>query len=319
MTRCSVIIPVFNLATVTRQCLDHLLDDQPARCDWELIVVDDASRDNTADVLQAYGNSIRVVTHRENTGFATACNDGARAATGDLVVFLNNDTIPLSGWLDALVAYAGAHPRAHIVGSKLLYPDGTVQHAGIAIDHDRQPRHIYVGFPGDHPAVNRPRPVQMVTGGCFLISTELFRALGGFDAAYENGFEDVDLCMRVRAGGGEVHYCPASTLVHLESISERVSDHDGPNRRLFHERWRDRLEVDDWRYYLDDGLVRITYPGTVYCPLQFTVSPLLGVVDEPERRSESDRLLDQRARQVRDLLKENIHLRIERPATARTA
>ncbi len=84
-------------------------------------------------------------------------------------------TIPLDGWLDALIRYASTGEKIGIVGSKLLYPDGTIQHAGIAFDQDRQPRHIYVGFPGDHPAVNKSRAMQMVTGSCFLIPSKAFR------------------------------------------------------------------------------------------------------------------------------------------------
>jgi GT2 family glycosyltransferase len=263
-------------------------------------------------VLQSYEDRIRTVSHERNVGFARSCNDGAHAAVGDCLVFLNNDTLPWSGWLDALVRHADTHPEAGLIGSKLLYPDGTIQHAGIVVDQDHQPRHIYVGFPGEHPAVNKSRPMQMVTGGCFLIPRSVFDAAGGFDTGYINGFEDVDLCLRVRELGHEVHYCHESVLVHLESISERTGDHDPPNRRRFRDRWSDRLDVDDWKFYLEDGLVRITYPGTVYCPLEFAVSPLLGIVDEPSRRTEADRLLDLRAHQVRDLLKENIALRIGR-------
>src|SRR5207302_5123515 len=118
------------------------------------------------------------------------------------------DTVPWSGWLDALVRYAESHPQAGLVGSKMLYPDGTIQHAGIVIDQDGHPRHIYVGFPGDHPAVNKSRRMQMVTGGCFLIHREAFERAGRFDTAYQNGFEDVDLCLKVRDLGYEVHYCP---------------------------------------------------------------------------------------------------------------
>ena len=166
MPVCSVIIPVYGLAEVTRQCLDHLLAAPPASCDRELIVVDDASRDDTARMLAGYGDAIKVVSHETNRGFSHACNYGAAVASGRYLVFLNNDTIPMPGWLDALVAYAEAHPEAAIVGSKLLYPDGTIQHAGMAIDRDRQPRHLYLGFPADHPAVSKSRKFPMVTGAC---------------------------------------------------------------------------------------------------------------------------------------------------------
>jgi GT2 family glycosyltransferase len=306
--RCSIVIPVYNLAAVTRRCLDHLLAEPAAAVDREIIVVDDASRDTTAALLASYGNRIRVVTHAQNAGFAVACNDGAAIAEGRDLVFLNNDTVPLPGWLDALAGYADAHPRAAVVGAKLLYPDSTIQHAGMAIDGNRHPRHIYVGFPADHPAVNKSRRFQIVTGGCFLIRREAFAQAGGFDTAYLNGFEDVDLCLRLGELGHEVHYCHESVLFHLESVSEGRRDRDDRNHRLYRARWEDRVEVDDWRYYLEDGLLRIDYPAS--CPIRFHVAPLLGIVDDEGRQNESDRLLNVRARQVRDLLKETIALQV---------
>src|SRR3954468_11916065 len=169
MPTCSVIVPVYNLAEVTRRCLDRLLADPPAACELEVIVVDDGSRDATPELLAGYGDRIRAVTHPRNLGYATACNGGAAGASGELLVFLNNDTLPLPGWLDALVGHAAAHPAAGAVGGKLLYPDGTVQHAGMVITPYRDPLHAYVGFPADHPAVNKSRRFQMVTGACVLI------------------------------------------------------------------------------------------------------------------------------------------------------
>ena len=99
--RCSIVIPVHGRAGLTKQCIDAIVALSP-RSAFELIVVDDASPDDTAEVLAAYGEAVRVVTRHENGGFAQACNDGAAVAGGEYLVFLNNDTIPLAGWLDAL-------------------------------------------------------------------------------------------------------------------------------------------------------------------------------------------------------------------------
>src|SRR5258705_12380858 len=125
MTKCSIIIPVFNHAALTRQCL-AALEGEPA----ETIVVDDASTEPVASTIR----------HETNTGFAQSCNDGAAAARGQFLVFLNNDTIPQPGWLDALTRYADTHPAAAVVGAKLVYPAGTIQHAGVVICQDRYPR-----------------------------------------------------------------------------------------------------------------------------------------------------------------------------------
>lgn len=310
MADCSIIIPVYNLAAITRQCLNHLFSRMPESMEVEIVVVDDGSSDGTQACLAEFAGRIRTVTHVRNQGYSSACNDGAAAASGEYLVFLNNDTIPLDGWLDALIRHAARDERVGIVGSKLLYPDGTIQHSGIAFDRDRQPRHIYVGFPGDHPAVNKSRRMQMVTGASLLIKREVFDRAGGFDTSFVNGFEDVDLCLKVRELGFEVHYCHESVLYHLESVSDRPIDHDNVNRRTFLERWKDRVEVDDWRDYVDDGLITIVYPGTAYCPLNIKIDPILGTSQDEDAEIESFRLLYQRSRQVRSLLKENISLRL---------
>src|SRR5581483_1982705 len=126
---------------LTRQCLDTLLRATYRVADPEIIVVDDGSAESTAQMLSKYGERVRVVRHEKNQGFAVSCNDGAAAARGQYLVFLNNDTIPIAGWLDAMVDAADTQSRVAVVGSKLLFPNGTIQHCGLAICADRIPRH----------------------------------------------------------------------------------------------------------------------------------------------------------------------------------
>lgn len=304
----SIIVPVYGLAEVTRQCLDQLLGSPPSGCDREIIVVDDASTDHTLAMLSAYGDVVRVIENHENQGFARACNAGAAAAQGRMLVFLNNDTIPMAGWLESLVTYADRHPEAAIIGAKLLYPDGTVQHAGMAFDADREPQHLYRGFPGDHPAVCRSRRFPMVTGACLMIGRAAFEAAGGFDTAFRNGYEDVDLCLRVGAFGREVHYCHESVLIHLESVSDGRTAADAPNHDLYSRRWKSKVRPDDVVYYQEDGLLRFEYRGRT--PMSTTLSPELGVIDDEARRPSTDRILAIRAEQVGELLRETIALRV---------
>src|SRR5207253_290949 len=119
----------------------------PPAVDHEVIVVDDASSDSTPDVVRGFGGRVRGIRHDTNQGFASSCNDGAAGADGEFLVFLNNDTIPKPGWLDALVHYVDEHPDVAVVGSKLLFPNDTIQHAGVVICQDGHPRHVYTGFP----------------------------------------------------------------------------------------------------------------------------------------------------------------------------
>jgi len=310
MTRCSVIIPVHNRASLTRQCLNALLGDPPAAVSWEIIVVDDASTDTTSTLLAEYGERIRVVTHLANSGFASACNDGAAAAGGDYLLFLNNDTLPKEGWLDALVAYADRHPSGAAFGAKLLYPNGAIQHAGAVICQDRFPRHIYGGFPSDHPAVNVSRRYQVVTGACMLVRRGPFREVDGFDTRFVNGYEDSDLCLRLGERGYEVHYCHESVLYHLESASRegRTPDFELVTR-LYVERWADRVRPDDLDYYLADGLLSLTYWESY--PVKMSISPLLAVVEGSQRDSDMERLLSERSRQVFELMKQTVRLEVE--------
>ena len=201
----------------------------------------------------------RSITHDDSHGFATSCNEGAAATSGDYLVFLNNDTISEDDWLEPLVRYADEIPQAAVVGAKLLYQNGTVQHAGIVICHDRVPRHVYRFFPGDHPAVNHARQFRAVTAGCMLVRRAAFESAGGFDATFENGYEDVDLCLRIGEAGHEVHYCPESELIHLEAATRATSvasEVFARNRELYLSRWG-HLLPDDFATYFEDGLVRI--------------------------------------------------------------
>jgi GT2 family glycosyltransferase len=300
----SIVIPVRNRAALTKQCLDGLVAG-PA----EIVVVDDGSEDQTPELLRAYGDRIRIVVHDESRGFATACNDGASAASGEQLIFLNNDTTSRDrDWLEPLVRYAGRTPEAAVVGAKLLYENGTVQHAGIVICHDRVPRHVYRCFPADHPAVTRARSFRAVTAACMLVRRPAFEEAGGFDSAFENGFEDVDLCLRIGEAGHEVHYCPDSELVHLEAVTRAETGTDEAFRRnleIYLERWAG-VPPDDLTTYVDDGLIRITYTD-VY-PLQLWISPELAATPN-EGADEAFGLLGLRSRQVFDLLKENALLR----------
>jgi GT2 family glycosyltransferase len=303
--RCSIIVPVHGRAGLTRQCLDTILDQPPA-VTFELVVVDDASKDETPRLLESYGDRVKAVRLDTNQGFAGACNAGAEAAVGNLLVFLNNDTIPVAGWLDSLLAHVDAHPAAGIVGAKLLFPNETIQHAGVVVCQDGNPRHLYAGFPAGHRAVNVSRRFQAVTAACMLVRRETFDAVAGFDEAYLNCLEDTDLCLRAGEAGYEVHYCHGSVLYHLESVSRgRRSKEIERNAKLFRERWKGRARRDDIDYYVADGLLKVRYRD-VY-PVGFELAPELAFVSGAGREA-IDRLLEQQSREVVDLLKETVRL-----------
>lgn len=303
MTAISIVVPVHGKAHLTERCLDLVLADLPEDC--EVVVVDDASGDGTAELLGRYGDRIRSIRLADNVGFAGACNRGAAVATGRQLVFLNNDTEPLPGWLEVLRRYASDHPDATVVGAKLLYPNGMVQHAGVVFGQDGYPHHLYAGFPADHPAVTHPRRLQAVTAACMLVDRDAFELAQGFDTGFQNSLEDVDLCLRIGRAGGGVHYCPEAVVVHLESASRGREDRFERSLALYRERWRRSVRRDDLEVYLADGLIAAEYPDSY--PLRLSVDPALAVVDRG-REEQIERMLESYARQVSDLLAEVVRL-----------
>jgi GT2 family glycosyltransferase/ubiquinone/menaquinone biosynthesis C-methylase UbiE len=284
--------------------VDALTSDYGDRADVEVVIVDDGSTDGTQEFLAA-AKGVRVVRHAQSSGFATASNDGVAAASGEYVVFLNNDTFGKEGWLDALLSYADADEQTTVVGARLLYQNDTIQHAGVVFGADLLPRHVYRGFPAAHPAVSKPRRFQAVTAACMLVRRSAFEEVDGFDTAFVNGFEDVDLCLRLAQHGGEIHYCPDSVLVHLEAATRREhADHFRRNAERLLERWGNRIRRDDLEIYAEDGLLDLK-PGDLY-PLDLRVDSRLATIVDGDVYE----VLGDRSRQVFDLLKENAGLRI---------
>ncbi|HXG49186.1 MAG TPA: glycosyltransferase, partial [Methylomirabilota bacterium] len=237
----SIVIPTFNNLPLTRQCLGSLYRNA-AGPTHEIIVVDNASTDGSVEWLKAEHAAarLRAVFNSRNVGFARACNQGALEARGRFVLFLNNDTEVTPGWLESLVKTA-AEPGVGVVGARLLYPDGKIQHAGVEFING-VPDHPFRRAAAEAPAVCQRRDLDMVTGACLLMPRELFVALAGFDEVYQNGVEDVDLCLRVRMGGYRVVYEPGCVVTHHEGQSKGRFDHVSENLRRFFARWKDRLD-----------------------------------------------------------------------------
>ena len=214
---CTVVIPTWNKARMLLDCLDSLHGA-------DVLVVDNGSRDGTPGMLSNAG--VRHIDLDDNEGFACACNVGAREADSDVVIFLNNDTLPTPGWWQAMASAVSVDRP--IVGCHLTYPDGTTQHAGVVIT---KPGGTLVA-----QNITEPRPsreVQAVTGACMAVHRETFLAAGGFYEGYRNGYEDVDLCLAL----GGAWYTADATVVHLESQTPGRFDHVAHNVQLLNERW----------------------------------------------------------------------------------
>lgn len=242
----SIIIPVYNKFAYTRACLQSIAA-HGAEIGFEVIVVDDCSSDQTEAGLARIGG-LRVIRNAENLGFIGACNAGAAAASGDFLVFLNNDTQVTAGWLDALIDTFADHPRVGLVGAKLVYPDGRLQEAGGIVFADASGWNVgRFGDPAD-PAYNYVREVDYCSGAAIAVRRDWFAAHDGFDIRYAPAYyEDTDLAFRIREDGLRVLYQPRSTVIHFEGITSGTDTGSGikrfqlVNQEKFAERWRERL------------------------------------------------------------------------------
>jgi GT2 family glycosyltransferase len=249
----SIVIPTHNGAALVDDCLVALLPTLPASIDVEVVIVDDASSDDTRMRVAAWSardSRVRLIgISSRNEGFILSCNRGAAAARGDVLVLLNNDTKPQPGWLEALLRTFDAHPDAGAVGGKLIYPDGRLQEAGSLIFADGSAANFGKGdLSIDGPLYNHLREVDYCSGALLATPRALFFQIGGFDARYVPAYyEDSDYCFKVRAAGRRVYYQPDSVVIHIEGATggtdpaSGVKRYQQVNRAKFREAWRQVL------------------------------------------------------------------------------
>jgi GT2 family glycosyltransferase/glycosyltransferase involved in cell wall biosynthesis len=244
----SIVVCAHGQVEMTMSCIRALADAQWANlATAEVILVDDASPDDTASRAREV-RGLRLVELSDNVGFLRAANAGLEAAKGEHILFLNNDTEPVGRWLDPLIDVLHRNPRALLVGSRLIYPDGTLQEAGGIVFSDASGWNYGRGLDPFDPRVSYPRQVDYVSGASVLVRGDFLRERGGFDDRYAPAYyEDTDLCFAAREAGGEVWYEPASIVIHHEGvshgtdISSGVKAYQAINKAKFFERWESSL------------------------------------------------------------------------------
>lgn len=229
--RVSIIVPLYQrLDFLEHQMAQFVHDPEIGQAD--LIYVLDSPelaetfRISAYRLFQLYRVPFRVATMTHNAGFSGATNAGASLARGQRLLLLNSDVLPdRPGWLGEMTAFYDSTPNVGALGAKLLFEDDSLQHAGLYFSlvpgtNQWENQHYYKGMHRRLPAANVTRPVPAVTAACLMISTELYRGLGGLHGMYVQGdYEDSDLCLRLLADGRENWYLPDVELYHLEGQS----------------------------------------------------------------------------------------------------
>lgn len=243
----SVIIPIYGKCDYTLRCLMSIAAQLP-QASFEVIVVDDCSPDRSAEVLQQVCG-VRLLLNEKNQGFIRSCNIGAKAATGKYLYFLNNDTEVIHGWLDELLNTFHLFSNVGFVGSKLIYPDGSLQEAGGIIWKDGSAWNFGRNQNALLPVYNYAREVDYCSGASIMVPRPLFEELGGFDEHYLPAYcEDSDLALKIRDAGYSVLYQPMSVVIHHEGITsgtdtggQGAKAYQIENSKKLFQRWKHRL------------------------------------------------------------------------------
>jgi len=251
----SIVIPIFNNSDLTLSCISSIVSAKTS-LKYEIICVDNGSDHSTKKALLDCSNKygFRIVENDENYNFALGCNIGFASASGDIIVFLNNDTRVTDNWLDELVKPLD-DLSIKAVQPRLLFPDLTVQCIGVVFALNQIIGYpIYSGIDSGDAVAKKSRRLKAITAACMAVRANDFAAVRGFDPIFINGQEDIDLCLRLcQSSVDSSCYCQAtSSVVHYESKTPGRGEHIKLNRVNFANRWRSKISGDDFVYYSDD-------------------------------------------------------------------
>ncbi len=242
MPKVSIIIPACGQSHLTRRCLETLYQHTSKEL-FEVIVINNNSPDDTLEILKAFPE-VKVITNDINKSFASSINQGADASSGEYILSLNNDTYFFQSWLESMLRPL-EDKKVAVVGAKCLFPDGKIQHAGIACYRNRQPFHAFWGeMPSEKTNLKAEYPA--VTFACALVRRPVFEELSGLSLDFPDGnYEDVDFCLRAREKGYKIIYNPEAVLYHEEAGTKKVDLGRAKatiirNLRIYKEKWQQK-------------------------------------------------------------------------------
>lgn len=279
----SIVIPTRDRASCLRKCLDSIFEKTDYR-NYEVIVLDNDSHEaETLEFLAALEKRKRVRVERIEGAFnySRLNNRGVELSRGSFIALLNNDVEVINdGWLSEMVSHA-LRPEVGMVGARLWYPNGTIQHGGVILGAGGIAGHAHVGLRHEHGYFGRANLAQnfsAVTAACAVVKREVYLQLGGFDERNLTvTFNDVDFCLRLREAGYWVVWTPHAELVHHESVSRGFDNSTPKQVRCLAEidymnaKWGDMLQRDPFynpNLSLGEDLFTLAFPPRTTKPWQ---------------------------------------------------
>ena len=258
--RVSILIPTCDHIRDLETCVESIYA-RTTYPDFEILLIENNSKEEQTfrsyeRMRKEHPDTLKVLTWQgKGFNYSALNNFGARYATGEYLLLLNNDTEVITpGWLEEMVMYA-QQKRVGCVGAKLLYPDDTIQHAGVGFGIGGVAGHLHKYFPatsdGYMGRLNYVQDVYGDTAACLLIRKEIYDEVHGLDESYAVAFNDVDFCVRVREAGYTNVFTPFAQLYHYESKSRGMEDNPEKQKRFqgevlrFQARWGDLLAKGD--------------------------------------------------------------------------
>ena len=256
----SILIPSCDHGADLRTCVDSIYR-KTTYADFEVLIIENNSKEDGTfrlyeQLQKEHPDNLRVL-YWKGTGFNYSAlnNFGAKEATGEYLLLLNNDTEVITPrWLEEMVMYA-QQERVGCVGVKLLYPDNTIQHAGIGFGYLTLAAHMHKNFPVGHPGymgrLVYAQDVYAVTAACLMVRKSVYDEVNGLDESFAVAFNDVDFCVRVREAGYTNVFTPFAQLYHYESKSRGLDESPAKRKRFesevkrFQQRWAKQLAAGD--------------------------------------------------------------------------
>ena len=237
----SILIATHEQPAFTRRCLEALESTLAGKLSYEVLLVDDASRDGTVDYLKNLSNPYRVFFNDERKGYAANNNFAARQAKGKYLCLLNNDVFVEGDWLLPMLELLRVCENVGMVGNiQKLVRNGRYDHMGVVFSPQGNPRHYGQGY-FHRPFKGRIRQWSAITAACCVCRRETFDQFGGFDEIFLNGCEDIDLCLRMSEMNLRHYVVHDSVVQHVKCATKGRKLHNDRNTRLLLERWGEKV------------------------------------------------------------------------------